>query len=98
MKIAISSEGKDKDSSISPMFGRSPYFLIFEDKKLKETIENPFKDLRGRAGIKTGEMLVQKGADLVVGKNIGFNVKRILEDNNVKIKITDKNKVKEVIE
>ena len=35
-RIAIASEGKDKDSEISLRGGRAPYYLIFEDKKFIE--------------------------------------------------------------
>ena len=45
MKIAIPSTGKDIESPISPVFGRSPYFIVIEVKEGQiigfKAIENP---------------------------------------------------------
>jgi len=35
MKIVIASSGKNEDSTVSSISGRAPYFLIYENKKLK---------------------------------------------------------------
>ncbi len=87
MKIAIASTGKDIESEISDVAGRAPYYLIFENKELVETVENPFTRGGGGAGLGVAEMLANKEVDLVVAGNFGRNMERSLEESGVDFKI-----------
>jgi len=96
-KIAIASEGKDIDSEISLRGGRAPYYLVFEDKKLKEAIKNPFAVGGGGAGFSVAYMLADKKVDLVILGRAGPNMEFALKQKNIKFKEAS-GKVKEYIE
>ena len=42
MKVAIAATKGSEDAEVSPLGGRAPYYLIFEDGKLVKAIKNPF--------------------------------------------------------
>ena len=86
MKIAIASEGKGDDSEISLRGGRAPYYLIFEDNKLIETIKNPFIKGSGGAGWSVAYMLAEKNVDLVVAGKIGPNMVTALKERGIEYK------------
>ncbi len=83
MKIAIASEGKNEDSGISQQGGRAPYYLIFEDKKLIETIKNPFATGGGGAGFSVAYMLADKNVNLVIAGKIGGNMQTALKEKKI---------------
>ncbi|BDH79941.1 MAG TPA: dinitrogenase iron-molybdenum cofactor biosynthesis protein [Methanothermobacter sp.] len=89
MKIAIASSGKDIESKISRFFGRAPFFIILdmEDKEIisSEVIENSSALQSGGAGIKTAQLLANKGVDAVISFSTGPNVFEILNKLNIKI-------------
>ncbi len=85
-KIAIASEGKDKDSEISVKGGRAPFYLIFEDKDLKEVIKNPFAVGGGGAGWSVAHMLADNKINLVIAGKIGFNMETALKEKKIEFK------------
>jgi predicted Fe-Mo cluster-binding NifX family protein len=84
MKIAIASEGKDLNSEISSLGAKAPYYLIFEDKKLTETIKNPFAVGSGGAGFSVAYLLEGKGVKVFIAKTIGENMKGALDEKGIK--------------
>ncbi len=86
MKIAIASEGKDENSEISLRGGRAPFYLIFENDKLIETIKNPFAVGGGGAGFSVAYMLSDKKIDLVICGRIGPNMQTALNEKKIKFK------------
>ena len=97
MKIAIASEGEDLSSEISERGGRAPFYLVFEDKELIETIKNPFAAGGGGAGFSVAHMLAEKEIKLVVAGKIGGNMTSTLEEKGIKFKEETGKKVSEVI-
>ena len=97
MKIAIASEGKDKDSEVSQKGGRAPYYLIFEDKKLVESIKNPFALGGGGAGFSVAYMLADKKVELVIAGKIGGNMESALKGKKIEFKEESNKKVEEVL-
>ncbi len=97
MKIAVASEGKNLDSEISLRGGRAPYYLIFENKNLVETIKNPFATGSGGAGFSIAHMLSDKKVNLVITGKIGDNMKSALKEKNIESKEDFDKKVNEVI-
>ena len=97
MKIAIASEGKTLDSEISLRGGRAPYYLIFEDNKLIETIKNPFATGGGGAGWSVIYMLAEKKVDLVIAGKIGPNMESALKEKEMKYKEESGKKVSNII-
>ena len=86
MKIAIASEGKTKESKISERGGRAPYYLIFENNELIETIKNPFATGGGGAGWSVAFMLADKKINKVIAGRIGPNMITALEQKNIEFK------------
>jgi len=97
MKIAIASEGKLQSNEISEKGGRAPYYLIFEDKKLVETIKNPFASGSGGAGFSVAYMLAEKGVKIVIAGKVGGNMISALKEKNIEFKEEVNKKVEEVI-
>lgn len=98
MKIAISSEGKSKNAEVSPISGRSPYYLIFEDGKLIKTIKNPFRIGGGGAGFSVAQMLSDEKVDLVISGSFGGNMIGALENKKIKYVKKSGMSVKEALE
>ena len=98
MKIAVASTGKDLESEINPVAGRTPYFLIFEGKKLVETIKNPFAVGGGGVGFSVAKMLEDKDIGLVIAGHFGSNMISALKEKNIKHKEFPGKKINEVLE
>jgi len=94
---AIASEGKNINSEISLKGGRAPYYLIFENKKLIETIKNPFATGSGGAGFSVAYMLADKKVSLVIAGKVGGNMVSALKEKGIKFKEESEKKVNEVI-
>jgi len=86
MKIAVASEGKNLDSEISGQGGRAPFYLVFENKKLVETIKNPFATGGGGAGFSVAYMLAEKKVGLVVAGKIGGNMVSALNEKGIEFR------------
>ena len=97
MKIAIASEGKELNSKVSSQGGRAPYYLIFEEKNLIETIKNPFAKGSGGAGFSVAYMLAEKKVNLVIAGKIGGNMESALNEKEISFKQESGKKVEEVI-
>jgi len=96
MKIAIASEGKELNSTISEQGGRAPYYLIFENGVLIETIKNPFLS-GGGAGWSVAYMLAEKGVEKVILGNVGDKMQTALEEKGIQFIEEHNKKVSELI-
>jgi len=86
MKIAIASIDTNTDSEVSSVAGRSPYYLIFENKELIEAVKNPFL-VGGGAGFGVAKMLADKGVNIVVAGKYGGNMQGALEEKGIKVEM-----------
>ena len=86
MIIAIASEGKDENATISTQAGRAPFYIILKNKKIIETIKNPFTLGGGGAGFGVAKMLADKKVDLVIASKFGTNMESALKERNIKYK------------
>ncbi|MBW2969399.1 hypothetical protein KY304_02465 [Candidatus Woesearchaeota archaeon] len=98
MKVAIASVGKDEESNVSLVSGRAEFYLIFEDKKLVETVSNPFKMGGGGAGIGVAQMLANKGVEMVISGQFGPNMTAFLDEKGIKYKSIENKTVKQALE
>lgn len=74
MKVAISSSGRDLESSIDPRFGRCPYFIIVDTDTLSyELLPNSTVSTFHGAGIQAAQLIASKGVNAVLTGNIGPN-------------------------
>ncbi|MFP4539558.1 MAG: NifB/NifX family molybdenum-iron cluster-binding protein [Candidatus Paceibacterota bacterium] len=84
MKIAVASVQNDKNSEVSDIAGRAPYYLIFnEELELVGSFENPFAEQRGGAGVAVAKMLAEKGVDMVIAGTFGEKMKATLESEDI---------------
>ncbi len=86
MNIAFTTKGTAWDSAMDPRFGRTEFFLVYDNKKDEFThfdnraIEN---EAHG-AGPKTAQKLFELKADvLITGNGPGGNAKAVLEKAGV---------------
>jgi predicted Fe-Mo cluster-binding NifX family protein len=96
MRLAIASKGKTEDSEISEVAGRAQYYLIFEDKKLVKTMNNPFRVGGGGAGNSVTRMLANEKVDKIIAGHFGSKMIDAMKESGVKSKVAT-GKVKEVL-
>lgn len=71
-KIAVASDGNTPASAVSPVAGRSPYYLIFDGKgAFIEALTNPHKNAGGGAGTLAVDFLAGKGVTTVIAGAFG---------------------------
>jgi predicted Fe-Mo cluster-binding NifX family protein len=99
MKIAITTNGTDLQSSLDPRFGRCPYFLLVDLETLEcETTPNPGASAGGGAGIKAAQALTGLGAGALITGQCGPNAYQILEAAGLRIMQAPVVSAREVIE
>jgi predicted Fe-Mo cluster-binding NifX family protein len=82
--IAVSSDGETLESAVSHLAARGAYFLIVDSKgKLLESVENPYKDTRGGAGVSAANFLAEKNVTIVVAENFGNKMKDALKAQEI---------------
>ena len=88
MKIAFTTKGTEWDSAMDPRFGRTEYFLIYDDDKDDLTHydnRDSANDAHG-AGPKTSQKLFDLKPDiLITGNGPGGNAATVLQKTGIKI-------------
>jgi len=90
MKIAFTTKGSNWDSEMDPRFGRSEYFLIYDEDINKFTYfdNRAIADEAHGAGPKSAQKIFDLQANvLITGNGPGNNAGRVLEESGVKIYI-----------
>ena len=78
--IAVASDGKTLKDSVSQVAARCPYFLFIDGTgKLLETVDNPYADTRGSAGVSAANFLAEKNVTIVVAGSFGNKMKDALK-------------------
>ena len=84
VRIAVASNGKTTDSSVSDKAARCKYFLIFaENGQRTEVFENPYGNAAGGAGLKAANFLAQKEVTLLVAGDIGAKMSAALKRKEI---------------
>jgi len=74
MKIAVSAMGTDLGVQVDPRFGRCQYFIIVDSDTLEfEAVENPNTGAIGGVGIQSGQLMGERGVQVVLTGNVGPN-------------------------
>ncbi len=88
MRIAFTTKGTEWDSNMDPRFGRTDFFLIYDEEKKKFT-EFDNRAIGGEAhgaGPKTAQQLFELKAEvLITGNGPGGNAATVLEKAGMKI-------------
>ena len=82
--IAIASDGKTLETTVSHIAARCPYFLFVDSKgKLLEAVENPYKNNSSGAGVAVTNFLAEKNVTLVIAGNFGPKMKDMLKSQEI---------------
>ena len=86
MKVAVSAKGKSLHSHVDDRFGRCSFFVVVNPESMEfDAIENPGLKERDAAGVQASRILMGKGVDTVVVKNIGHNALVTLDGAGIKV-------------
>ncbi len=86
MKICITSQGDKLESMLDPRFGRCSYFIVVDTETMKnEAIENSSTEASGGAGIKSAQLMAEKGVKKVLTGNCGPNAFQTLKAANIEV-------------
>lgn len=99
MIIAMPVEGKSMDSKISDNFGRTEFYLLYDDKTDEATfLENTAAKSQSGAGIEAAQILVDNNIDVLITPRCGKNAADVLKSGNIEIYKSNTNSVKENLE
>jgi predicted Fe-Mo cluster-binding NifX family protein len=99
MKIAVSATGKDLNCQIDPRFGRCQYFIFVDPETMEfEASENEGLMAMGGAGIQAAQLIVQRGATVLITGNLGPNAASALSASGIRVYLVPGGTVKDVIE
>jgi predicted Fe-Mo cluster-binding NifX family protein len=88
MKVAVSAKGKTLRSHVDDRFGRCSFFVMVDTESMGfDAIENPGLKERDAAGVQASRILMGRGVDAVVVKNIGHNALVTLDGAGIKVYI-----------
>ena len=83
-KIAVASNGKTAQASVSNQAAKCPYYLIFDSKgNLTEIIDNPYRNASRGAGPSAANFLAQRGVTMVIAGNFGSKMINTLKNKGV---------------
>ncbi len=86
MKIAITSMGAKLEDKVDPRFGRCHYFILFDtDTNKFEAIENTGAQGMGGVGIQSGQIMADKGVEIVLTGSCGPNAFQTLQAAGIKV-------------
>ncbi|ETA81171.1 NifB/NifX family molybdenum-iron cluster-binding protein [Youngiibacter fragilis] len=86
MKIVLPVEDRSIDAKVSAHFGRTQYYLAYDDITREYDIEeNTAAKSQGGAGIKAAQTVVDLGADVLITPRLGENAAEVLRAAGVRL-------------
>ena len=86
MKICICAKSDSKDAELSSVFGRSPFFLVFNEKQdLLESIGNSATEAAHGAGPQAAQTVLNAGCDVLITNSLGPNAEKAITKSDIKV-------------
>jgi predicted Fe-Mo cluster-binding NifX family protein len=86
MKICLCGQGNSPQESISPVFGRCLFFLIYDDQiKTYRILENTSKNEAHGAGTNAAQIIVNENVDILITAALGPNAKLVLDKCSIQV-------------
>ncbi|MCF7927647.1 MAG: NifB/NifX family molybdenum-iron cluster-binding protein [Spirochaetales bacterium] len=99
MIICITSQEESIDAQADPRFGRCAYFVFYNtETEETEFVRNPNTEDAGGVGVKAGQFVIDKGAEVVISHKFGPNAENVLNTAGIEMKTHDGGTVRELIE
>jgi predicted Fe-Mo cluster-binding NifX family protein len=99
LKVAVSSTGPNLDATVSPRFGRCPYFVIVETATMGyEAIPNSSAGSPSGAGIAAAQEMASRGVGAVLTGRFGPNASQVLSQVGVKMVMGASGTVRQAVE
>jgi len=99
MKICITADGNNLESNVDPRFGRCAWFIFYDTLSDKfEALANTNAEGMGGVGIQNGQLMAEKGAEVIITGNLGPNAANVLQQAGIKAITGVNGKVKDAVE
>ncbi len=99
MKVCLSSTGDNLDAQIDTRFGRCRYFLFIDTDGMEvEAMDNANIASAGGAGIRSAQLVADKGAEVLITGNVGPNAFDVLSAAGIKIYSGASGSIKDALE
>jgi len=100
MKIAISSRGKNLNSSIDTRFGRAKWFIIADTEAGSVAAIPNKKNLKAAqgAGIQSAANIARQGVECIITGHCGPNAFNTLQSQGIQVLTVTEGTVQEVLE
>lgn len=79
MIIAVSTNSRGIDSPVSPSFGRTNFWMLYDTiADERRVVEDPYADSLGDGGIQSATMLIEQNVGAVITGGIELDALRVL--------------------
>lgn len=94
MIIALPTLGNTLDSSVSPQFGRTPYFCLYDlESNSVRFIRNDATQSQGGAGVKAADMILNMGVEILIAQHVGEKALHIFNQSGIEIYVSESNHI-----
>lgn len=99
MKVVVTSNGQGLDAPASPVFGRSPWYVLVDTDTMEvETMENPAVGAASGAGIQAAQFVLERGAEAVVSGSVGPNAFEVFRSAEIPVYVFEDGTVRDAID
>jgi len=100
MKICVSATSNSLEASVDPRLGRCPYLIIVDTETMQfEAVPNITSgSMGGGAGIQAAQIIINKGAKVVITGNVGPSALQALSAAGISVITGAYGSVREVVE
>ena len=82
-RIAVAADGQTPAAAVAAQPGRSPFFLLFDEKgTFVQALANPYKD-QGGSGISAVDFLASKGVTVLVAAGYGPRIVDVMKGKGI---------------